>query len=49
MFHILRRKKGMAFKRCPQMEYQIMDIFIEKSCGKYAAKANPRPLYNFGK
>ena len=22
---------------------------MEKSCGKYAAKASPRPLYNFGK
>ena len=25
------------------------DVFIEKSCRKYAAKASPRPLYNFGK
>ena len=31
------------------MEYQIKNIFIEKSCRKYAAKASPRPLYNFGK
>ena len=29
------------------MEYQIKNIFIEKSCKKYAAKASPRPLYNF--
>ena len=26
-----------------------MNIFIEKSCRKYAAKASPRPVYNFGK
>ena len=25
------------------------DVFIEKSYRKYAAKASPRPLYNFGK
>ena len=25
------------------------DIFIEKSCKKCAAKASPRPFYNFGK
>ena len=25
-----------------------MNIFIEKSCKKCAAKASPRPLYNFG-
>ena len=29
------------------MEYQIKNVFIEKSCKKYAAKAGP--LYNFGK
>ena len=31
------------------MEYQEKDTFIEKSCRKCAAKASPRPLYNFGK
>ena len=31
------------------MEYQIKNIFMEKSCRKYAAKGSPRPLYNFGK
>ena len=31
------------------MEYKIKNIFIEKSCQKRAAKATPRPLYNFGK
>ena len=31
------------------MEYQIENIFIEKSCRKCAAKASPRPIYNFGK
>ena len=49
LFDILRWKKGMALKPCPQMEYQIKNVFIEKSCRKCAAKASPRPLYNFGK
>ena len=31
------------------MEYQIKNVFIEKPWGKYAAKASPRPLYNYGK
>ena len=31
------------------MEYQLKNIFIEKLFKKYAAKASPRPLYNFGK
>ena len=31
------------------MEYQIKNIFIEKAWRKYAAKASPRPFYNFGK
>ena len=31
------------------MDYQIKNNFMEKSCRKYAAKASPRPLYNFGK
>ena len=31
------------------MEYQIKNIFMEKSCRKYVAKASPRPRYNFGK
>ena len=26
-----------------------MDIFKEKSCQKYAAKASPRSLHSFGK
>ena len=30
-------------------EYQLKNIFIEKSCRKYAAKTVPRPLYNFSK
>ena len=30
------------------MEYQVK-TFKEKSCKKCAAKASPRPLYNFGK
>ena len=30
------------------MEYQIKNLFIEKSRRKCAAKASPRPLYNFG-
>ena len=28
------------------MEYRIKNVFIEKSCRKYAAKSSPRPLYN---
>ena len=39
----------MTLKPCPQMEYQIKNVFIEKSYGKCAVKASPRPLYNFGK
>ena len=31
------------------MEYQIKNLFIEKSGQKFAAKASPRPLDNFGK
>ena len=31
------------------MEYQIKNTFIEKSWRKCAAKASPKPLYNFGK
>ena len=31
------------------MEYQINNIFIEKSCRKWAAKASHRPPHNFGK
>ena len=31
------------------MEYQIKNIFMEKSCRKCAAKDSPRPLDNFGK
>ena len=45
----LEKEKGMTLKLCPQIEYQIKDIFIEKSCRDYAAKASPRPLYKFGK
>ena len=30
-------------------EYQITNIFIEKSCSKWAPKVSPRPLFNFGK
>ena len=39
----------MALKLCPYMEYQIKNVFIEKSCRNFVAKASPRPLYNFGK
>ena len=31
------------------LEYQTKNIFTKKSCGKCAAKASPRPLYNPGK
>ena len=48
MFDILGKKKGMTIKPCQLMEYQIKNISIEKSCRKCAAKASPRPLYNFG-
>ena len=44
---MLRRKKGMTLNMT--LEYQINNNFIEKSCWKCAAKATPRPLYNFGK
>ena len=43
------KEKGMTLKLCPYVEYQIKDIFIEKLCRNCAAKASPRPLYNFGK
>ena len=49
LFDIFRRKKGMTLKLCSLIKYQIKNIFIEKSCRKCAAKADPRPLYNFGK
>ena len=39
----------MTLKPCPEMEYQIKNVFIGKSCRKIAAKASLRPLYNFGK
>ena len=39
----------MTLKLCPYMEYQTKNIFMGKSCRKYAAKASPRPLHNFGK
>ena len=42
-------KKGMTLNLCPEMKYQMKDIFIEKTCRKCAAKASPRPLYKFGK
>ena len=49
--HILQRmcQVNPSLKPCPQMEYQIKNIFIKKSCRKCTAKASPRPLYNFGK
>ena len=31
------------------MEYQIKNVFMEKSCSKYAPKASPRAPYNLGK
>ena len=38
----------MALQPCQLMEYQINNIFMDKSCRKCAAKAGPRPLFNFG-
>ena len=37
----------MTLKPYPQMEYQIKNIFIEKSCKKCAAKVNnpKQPLH----
>ena len=49
MFKILRRKKGMALKLYPLIEYEIRNIFMEKSCRKCALEASPRPLFYFGK
>ena len=45
----LENEKRYDTETCPSMEYQIKNIFMEKSCRKYATKASPRPLYNFGK
>ena len=39
----------MTLTVCLWMGHQIKNIFMEKSCRKYAEKASPRPLYNFGK
>ena len=39
----------MMLKLCPLIEYYIRNIFMEKSCRKYAPKASPRPLFYFGK
>ena len=33
----------MTLKVCPLIECQLWNIFIEKSCRKYAPKASPRP------
>ena len=33
----------MALKLCPLTEYLIKNIFVEKSCGKYAPKV-PDPF-----
>ena len=43
------RKEGMTLKLCPLIVYYMKNIFMEKSCRKYAPKASPRPLSNFGK
>ena len=43
-FDILKRKKHMIFRLCQLIEYQIRNIFMKKSCRKYAPKASPRPL-----
>ena len=49
VWYLIKEKRGMTLKPCPLTEYQIKNLFIEKSCRECAAKAHPRPLYNFGK
>ena len=47
MFDVLRMKKGIMLKLWPLIQYQIRNIFMEKSCRKWAPNASPRPLCNF--
>ena len=49
LFNILRGKVGLTLKLSKLIEYQIRTIFMEKVYRKYAPKASPRPLSNFGK
>ena len=35
----------MTLKLCPLIEYLTRNIFMEKSCKKYAPKAGPRLLF----
>ena len=35
----------MTLKLCPLIEYSIRNIFIGKSCRKYASEAGLRPLF----
>ena len=37
----------MTLKLCPLIEYQIKNIFMEKSCRKYTTKASPKTLFYF--
>ena len=39
----------MTLKFYPSIEYQIRNIFMNKSFRKSAPKASPRPLFYFGK
>ena len=39
----------MTLKLCPLIEYQIRNVFIEKSCRECAPKTSPRLLFYFGK
>ena len=45
----LEEEKTMMLKLCPLIEYYIRNIFMEKSCRKYAPKASPRSFFYFGK
>ena len=42
-------EKGMPLKLYQLIKYEIKNIFMEKSCKKYAPKASPVPLLNTGK
>ena len=41
----LWRWKGIAFKLCPWIEYEIRNFFMEKWYRKCAPKASPRPFF----
>ena len=45
----LGKEKSYDIETLPIDGLSIKNIFIEKSCRKCAAKASPRPRYNFGK